>query len=193
MAQSVSNDALWEKLSEIDKKLEKLSEAQKSSTLSDKQAIIKSDFQKEKDEIISKLEKYIQGLGTHCDSHFNVIHKNIEQLEKDTEGVYKILSCMSAILKEPQKQSVIKLDDEKSYLNFRLFKFRKSSLVIAVLGLLVFILTLFCMKQQNDYSLLYHKYHRKSIVLREVQTEVDSLKNNARLDTGIRKKQRTPL
>ena len=65
MAQSVSNDALWEKLSEVDQKLEKLSEMQKSSNLRDEQAIIKPDFQKEKDEIVSKLEKYIQGLGTH--------------------------------------------------------------------------------------------------------------------------------
>lgn len=48
MAQSVSNDALWEKLSEIDKKLEKLSEMQKLSNLRDEQVIIKPDFQKEK-------------------------------------------------------------------------------------------------------------------------------------------------
>lgn len=171
MAQSVSNDALWEKLSEVDKKLEKLSETQKTSTLSDKQAIIKSNFQKEKDEIISKLEKYIQGLGTHCDSHFKVIHKNIEQLEKDTEGVYKILSCMSAMLKEPQEQSGTKSDDEKFYLNFRLFKLRKSSIVIAILGLLVFILTLFCMKQQNDYGLLMDEYHKQNIEIKEIQKE----------------------
>ncbi len=175
MAQSVSNDALWEKLSEIDKKLEHLSETQKSSTLSDQQAIIKPDFQKEKDEIISILEKYIQGLGTHCDSHFKVIHKNIELLEKDTEGVYKILSCMSAILKEPQEQSVIKSDDKKPYLNFRFFKVRKSSLVIAVLGLLVFILTLFCMMQQNDYVLLMDEHYRQNIEIREMIAKIDNL------------------
>ena len=91
-----------EKLSEIDKKLENIAITQKSLIPEDNQSEIKIDFQKEKDEIISKLEKYIQGLGTHCDSHFKVIHKNMEQLEEDTEGVYKILSCMSAILKEPQ-------------------------------------------------------------------------------------------
>lgn len=147
MAQSVSNDALWEKLAEVDKKLEKLSEIQKLSTLRDEQVIIKPDFQKEKDEIISKLEKYIQGLGTHCDSHFKVIHKDIEQLEKNTEGVYNILSYMSAILKEPAEQSTIKSENGKTYLNFRFFKVRRSSLVIAILSLLVFILTLFCMKQ----------------------------------------------
>ncbi|MDR1501054.1 MAG: hypothetical protein LBT43_01180 [Prevotella sp.] len=176
MVQSVSNDALWEKLSEVDKKLEKFSECQRISNLDNEQIIIKSDFQKEKDEIVSKLEKYIQGLGTHCDSHFKVIHKNIEQLEKGTEGVYKILSCMSAILKELKEKSVTKSDDKKSYLNFKLFKLRKSSLVIAILGLLVFILTLFCMKQQNDYVLLMDEYYRQNKYLREVQVEIDSLK-----------------
>ena len=165
MAQSVSNDALWEKLSEVDQKLEKLSEMQKSSNLRDEQAIIKPDFQKEKDEIVSKLEKYIQGLGTHCDSHFKVIHKDIAQLEKDTEGVYKVLSYISAILKEPPELSAIKLDDKKSFLNFKFFKLRKLSLVIAILGLLVFILTLFCMKQQNDYALLMNEYYKKGIEL----------------------------
>lgn len=177
MAQSVSNDALWEKLSEVDKKLERLSDVQKTSNLGNEQAIIKSDFQKEKDEIVSKLEKYIQGLGTHCDSHFNVIHKNIELLEKDTEGVYKILSCMSAILKEPKEQSIIKSDDKKSYLNFKFFKLQKSSIVIAILGLLVFILTMFCMKQQNDYVLLMDEGYRQSIEIREKQVEGDSLRN----------------
>lgn len=173
MAQLVSNDALWEKLSEVDKKLEKLSECQRISNLRDEQAIIKPDFKKEKDEIVSKLERYIQGLGTHCDKHFKVIHENIEQLEKDTEGVYKILSCMSVILKEPYGT---KSDDKKSYLNFKLFKLRKSSIVIAILGLLLFILTLFCMKQQNDYVLLMNEHYRQNRYLREVQVEIDSLK-----------------
>lgn len=163
MAQSVSNDALWEKLSEVDQKLEKLSEMQKSSNLRDEQAIIKPDFQKEKDEIVSKLEKYIQGLGTHCDSHFKVIHKDIAQLEKDTEGVYKVLSYMSAILKEPAEQPTMKSNDKKSFLNFKLFKLRKSSIVITILGLLVFILTLFCMKQQNDYVLLMDRYIEQQV------------------------------
>ena len=77
---------------------------------------------------------------------------------------------MSAILKEPQELPVIKSDDEKSYLNFKFFKFRKTSIVIAVLSLLVFILTLFCMKQQNDYVLL-NEYHRQSIEAKEIEKE----------------------
>lgn len=79
-------------------------------------------FRKKKNETASKLEKYIQGLGTHCDKHFKTIYKNYEQLEKDTEGVYKILSYMSAILKVPGEQPAIKADDKKSFLNFKLFK-----------------------------------------------------------------------
>ena len=168
MAQSVSNDALWEKLAEVDKKLEGLSKMQKTSNLDNEQAIIKSDFQKEKDEIVSKLEKYIQGLGTHCDSHFKVIHKGIGQLEEDTEGVYKILSYMSAILKESAEQPAIKSDDKKTFLNFKLFKLRKSSIVIAILGLLVFILTLFCMKQQNDYVLLMEEGYKQNVILKNL-------------------------
>lgn len=77
---------------------------------------------------------------------------------------------MSAILKEPQEQSAIKSDDKKPYLNFRFFKVRKSSLVIAVLGLLVFILTLFCMKQQNDYAFLMDGYYRQSIEAKEIES-----------------------
>ena len=174
MAQAVSNDALWEKLSEIDKKLEKLSDMQELSNLRDEQVIIKPDFQKEKDEIVSKLEKYIQGLGTHCDSYFKVIHKDIEQLEKDTEGVCKILSYMSAILKEPAEQRAIKSDDKKSFLNFKLFKLRKSSLVIAILSLLVFTLTVFCMKQQNDYVILMDGYYKLNRYLNETQVDTDN-------------------
>ncbi len=55
------------------------------------------------------------------------------------------------------------MDKPKAYFNFRLFKVRRASFVIAVLGLLVFTLTLFCMKQQNDYTLLNYEYYKQSI------------------------------
>ena len=66
--------------------------------------------------------------------------------------------------------------DNHEYFNLRFFKVKKSSFVIAALALLVFILTIFCMKQQNDYALLMSEYHQQGIVLREIQTEVDSLR-----------------
>lgn len=123
--------------------------------------------------IINILTKQISG---KVQLLIRMSNKNMEQLEEDTEGVYKILSCMSIILKEPQELPVIKSDDEKSYLNFRFFKLMKYSLVIAVLSLLVFILTLFCMKQQNDYVLLMDEHYRQNIEIREMIAKIDNLK-----------------
>ena len=167
--EQISNEALWGKLSEIDKKLSQHLKEQKESVQTQGKTDISPQLKANKEGIIEIFKKGIQGLGTHCDSHFKAIHKNIEQLERDTEGIYKILSCISAILKETQEQSVIKSDNKKSYLNFKFFKLRKSSIVIAVLGLLVFILTLFCMKQQNDYTLLIDEYYKKIIVLKNLK------------------------
>jgi hypothetical protein len=53
-------------------------------------------------------------------------------------------------------------------------------LVIAALGLLVLILTLFCMKQQNDYALLLDEYYRQGIEVREIRIELDSAKHTNR-------------
>lgn len=179
MAQSVSNDALWEKLSEVDKKLEKLSEMQKISNLDNEQAFIKPDFQKEKDEIVSKLEKYIQGLGTHCDFHFKAIYKDMEQSNEHMHGVYEVLSGIWTKLQEAEEPSKETPENRMLFFNFKLFKLRKSFLIIGVLGLLVFILTLFCMKQQNDYSILNSEYYRTSFIVKEMQVEIDSLRNTA--------------
>ena len=44
--------------------------------------------------------------------------------------------------------------------------------MIAILGLLVFILTLFCMKQQNDYSLLMNEHHKQNITIQKLEGEL---------------------
>lgn len=40
---------------------------------------------------------------------------------------------------------------------------------------MVFILTLFSMMQQNDYSLLMDEYYKQAIELRKMRMEIDSL------------------
>jgi hypothetical protein len=89
---------------------------------------------------------------------------------------------MKEAIKEQQKQ---KLENTQSYFNFKLFKVRKTSVVITILGLLVFILIVFCMKQQNDYSLLNNEYYRQGAKTREIQAEVDRLKL---IKPGVQKK-----
>ncbi|MDH6304835.1 ribosome-associated toxin RatA of RatAB toxin-antitoxin module [Parabacteroides sp. PF5-5] len=174
MSKSVSNDALWEKLSEIEGTIKRYLKEQKEFVPKQEQADITSQLRVNKDEIVKKIEKYIQGLGTHCDSHFKSIYTNLGQLDEHTHGIYEILSNMWGIMRESEEQTKV---DGKSYLNFKFFKLRKSSLVIVVLGLLVFILTLFCMKQQNDYTLLNQNYYQQSIDIRAIQAESDSLKS----------------
>ena len=175
MAQSVSNDALWEKLLEIDKKIDKFVPEQE-------QVDITAELKANKEEIVKKLEKYIQGLGSHCDSHFKSILTKTSKLDRDMADA---IACLVYLIKEPEKQQ--KLKNTQSYFSFKFFKVKKTSLAITILCLLVFILTLFCMKQQNDYSILMGKYYRKSIVARGMQAEVDSLKN-ASTNRNVKKK-----
>lgn len=192
MNKSVSNDALWEKLSEIDERLNRYLMEQEKTATGVQQSEITIQLNANKDQIADLFKKGLQGLGTHCDSHFKAMYGHIDQLEKDSKGVYKVLSFICKIMKNAEKQSENKVEakpePDKSFLNFKLFKVRKSSIVITMLGLLVFILTLFCMKQQNDYVVLYNEYYRKSIVITELQTEMDSLRNMVKPAVKAKKK-----
>ena len=66
--------------------------------------------------------------------------------------------------------------DNHEYFNLRFIKFRKSSFFIAILGLLVFILTIFCMKQQNDYSLLVDGCNKQSVTIEKLHKEFEVYK-----------------
>jgi hypothetical protein len=187
MAQSVSNDALWEKLSEIEEKINKSLGEQKVVVSTQKQVDISPELKADKDEIVDIFKRCIQGLGTHCDAHFKKIHENIKLTNDLTKDEFQILSYMWAWMQEKEKERE-KIEQEKvkpksaqevdnPYLNLKLFQARKTSVVITILGLLVFILTVFSMKQQNDYSLLLGEYYRQDITIWKLQTQVDSLTN----------------
>ncbi len=172
MAQSVSNDALWVKLSEVEQKVDRLLVEQKSPVPTQEPAVNKSDSTAVKEEIITKIKNEIRILGLSSDSHFKANTKNIIAI---TETIQKVWNIVSRIRKQ-QRESIEPQKTEDSHFNFRFFKVRKTSFVIVILGLLVFILTLFCMKQQNDYALLMDENYKKIVSFKEIQTEVDSLK-----------------
>jgi len=69
-----------------------------------------------------------------------------------------------------------KTDD--SCFNFKFLKLRKMPFVMAILGLLVFILTLFCMKQQNDYSLLMNEYRKQNVTIQKQNEGLKVCKEN---------------
>ncbi len=171
MSKSVSNDALWEKLSEIEETINECLKEQKAPVQAQEQRDLTPEIKATKDEIIEKLEKYIQGLGIHCDKHFKFLQSKVGKLENDMADA---IACLVHLIKESEKQQNEK--NAQSYFKFRFFKVKKTSLVTAVLGILVFILTLFSMKQQNDYSLLINEYYRQRIEAREIQEKTDSLR-----------------
>lgn len=180
MAQSVSNDALWQKLSEMDKRLENLS-IQKSLISPISEQMENTDIKDVKDEIITQIKEQASLIGKHSDINFEtdrknikIVNNNILRVLKSLEEIHKLQTTSSEStepLKSHEKENEI-------YSNFRLFRIKKTSLIITLLSLLVFTLITFCMKQQNDYSLLNAEYYRKRIVIRTIQAEVDSLKNN---------------
>jgi len=180
MGKSVSNDALWEKLSEIEEKIERSLKEQNKPAPIQEQVDKTVDLKIIKNEILSEIDIKSNILGAHSQSHFDANRQNIIVLG---ENIRKILNIVSYIRKQ-QKETVEQANfnnieqsiDEKSYFNLRFFRIRKVSVVIMILGLLGFILTIFCMKQQNDYSLLNYEYYKLNIEIREMQTEMDSLK-----------------
>jgi len=179
MSKSVSNDALWEKLSEISEQLS-----------CRKQAGNTPDFSDIKDKIFTEIERQTTKLGKHYDLNHKANADNWKMTDENVRKIHNIVSRIRKQQKETAEQKAASdteqqselletlVNDNREYFNFRFFKLRKTSVVIIVLGLLVFILTTFCMKQQNDYSILNGEYYRKRIEVRERQAEVDSLKNS---------------
>lgn len=184
MAQAVSNDALWEKLSEVDKKLEKLVITQESLIPEENMPEIKIDFGTTKEGIIAEIKEQAHKLGKHADSHFGANTQNMQMLD---ENIQKILNTIAHIRKQ-QRETTGAHKTNNTYLSFLFFKIRKSSLIIAILGLLIFVLTLFCMKQQNDYALLLDEFYRQNIVIKEIQTEVDSLRAAVQKPEPVKKR-----
>jgi len=91
------------------------------------------------------------------------------------ESLRKILNVVSHIRKQQIEvveqenyQNTEQPKTEMDYFDFKFFKVKKTSLVVAVLGILVFILTIFSMKLQNDYSLLVYEYYKQVIKLRKI-------------------------
>jgi hypothetical protein len=185
MAQSVSNEALWVKLSEMDKKLDNISAEQKTSVPTQEPTENKLGFTVVKEEIITEINEQTTKLGRHNDSHFEAHKQNFQVL---IENSVKVLNIVSRIRKQQKEAVESPKINKENYFNLWLFKVRKSSFVIAMLGLLVLILTLFCMKQQNDYSLLLDGYYKQSIEVQKTQAEVDSLRNADNTDVRHKKK-----
>jgi hypothetical protein len=176
MAQSVSNDALWLKLSEMDKKLDKLSKEQESPVPTQEPTGNKPDSTVVKGEVITKIKDEIVRLGQSNDSHFGVNKNNVEVIN---ENILKTFKQVEDVQKQLTAYINLPKVNKGNYFNLWFFKIRRTSFIITILGLLVFILTLFCMKQQNDYSLLMDEYRKQDITIQKLDGELKALEEKS--------------
>ena len=161
MANSVSNDAIWGKLSEISEQLK-----------GSKQAENAPDFSGVKEEIFDEIERQTTKLGKHYDLNHKANEQNWKTTDEDITKIFNIVSRIRKQQRETAEQQAesdngqqpelpeTQAKNNREYFNLRFFRLRKTSVVITLLGLLVLILTLFCMKQQNDYALLLDEFYR---------------------------------
>jgi hypothetical protein len=178
MSKSVSNDALWEKLSEISEQLSCYKQAGNTTGFSDM-----------KDKIFAEIERQTTKIGKHYDLNHKTNADNWTVTDENVRKIHNIVSQIRKQQKETAGQKAASDTEQRSelletlvsvnreYFNFQFFKIRKTSVAITMLGLLVFTLTLFSMKQQNDYSLLMDKYYKQAIEIREMRIGADSLGN----------------
>ena len=83
MAKSVSNDALWEKLSEMDKKFEKCIVMQESQTAAQEQEGNTPGFEDVKDVIIAEIRQQTALQNRGNESNFQANTQNVEVLKKN--------------------------------------------------------------------------------------------------------------
>ncbi|MDU1906631.1 MAG: hypothetical protein E6772_17840 [Dysgonomonas sp.] len=170
MAKTISNDAIWEKLSEIDEKLKNvLDKQQEENTFPVNIQPLSND------EILASIKENAFILGKSNDSHFEANLKNITTLNNNVLSIKKLINNLSAP-KNINLDEIKALFKEKDIFHFGFISFRKTSFIITILGILIFTLTVFSMKLYSDSLIYQNKYYRQIIVTRNLQIENDSLK-----------------
>ncbi len=97
MAKTVSNDALWEKLSEISEQLNRLSTEQKTQITSKDKAENCTELKVAKDLLIAEIKQQSYLLSKHGDSNYKAINQNIATSD---ETIRKILNVVIQIRKQ---------------------------------------------------------------------------------------------
>jgi len=166
MKNSISNDSIWGKLSEIDEKLEKvLSKPQESNSPS------------------LSIDELLDKIGDNS-TNFNKLDNDIQDIKKAIDEI--------PIPENIDLDKITALFGKKDIFHFGFIKFRKTSFIITILGILIFILTIFSMKLYNDSLINQNNYYKQITVTRKLQIENDTLKAKVLLPSTdkINKKRR---
>ena len=172
---NVSNEALWGKLSEMEEKLDMISKKEVSIEIPQIPQAISTVS---KDEIKAIADESIKILGKNVDSHFAANFKNIERLNNN---VLKTKETVESI-KVPENNITIEviqsiLSQDKT-MKFGFSRIRKTTFIIGVLIVFLFMMITFSMKQHADYAILQNRYSWQNVTIYKLQIENDSLKTN---------------
>ena len=167
MEQSIKEEAIWEKLSEIDKKVNVvLSNTTKRvhAEQMDKNAIPAIV----KENVESIVVKYANGLGKFITEISGKRNDQLDSMTKILIGTYRKVEAIPP----PEKislESILQLFPKPKKVNICGFEFLKTSVIITVLIIVSFISLAMNIKQMNDNHRLKIWYVEQSEMIRQLQ------------------------
>lgn len=179
---NVSNEALWGKLSEMDEKLDIISKKEVSIEIPQITPSVS------KEEIRSIVSEYVRPLGLSNDSHFAANRKNIELLNNNILKTRKLVEDIKIPENSITLEAIQSILSKDKTMKFGFNRIRKTTFIIGVLIVFLFMMITFSMKQHADYAILQNRYTWQSVTIYKLQIENDSLKANQTTINKTKKK-----
>ena len=170
---NVSNEALWGKLSEMDEKLDMISKKEVSIEIPQQDIPTVS-----KEEIKAITDESITILSKNVDSHFAANRKNIELLNNNILKTRKLVEDIKIPENGITLEAIQSILSKDKTMAFGCGRIRKTTFIIGVLIVFLFMMTTFSMKQHADYAILQNRYTWQSVTIYKLQIENDSLKTS---------------
>lgn len=180
---NVSNEALWGKLSEMDEKLDKISKKEVSIEIPQQDIPTVS-----KEEIKAMVDDGIKILGKHTDSHFAANLKNIERLNNNVLKTKETVESIRIPENNITLEAIQSILSKDKTMVFGWGRIRKTTFIIGVLIVFLFMMITFSMKQHADYAILQNRYTWQNVTIYKLQIENDSLKANQTTVNKTKKK-----
>lgn len=182
---NVSNEALWGKLSEMDEKLDMISKKEVSIKIPQVPQPIPPVS---KQEIEAIADESITILGKNVDSHFAANRKNIELLNDNILKTRKLVEDLKIPENNITLEAIQSILSKDKTMKLGFSRIRKTTFIIGVLIVFLFMMITFSMKQHADYAILQNRYTWQSVTIYKLQIENDSLKANQTTVNKTKKK-----
>ena len=164
MEQSIKEEAIWEKLSEIDKKV--------NVVLSNTAKHIHAEQMNQntilKENVESIVVKYTNGLGKFITEISGKRNDQLDSMTKILIGTYRKVEAIPP----PEKISlepILQLFSKPKKVNICGFEFLKTSVIITVLIIVSFISLTVNIKQMDDNNRLKYWYAEQSEMIQQIQ------------------------